>query len=263
MSAATRFFHADDLLVQIYHSETAMAQDAAKIVQQYLNDLLQQQNQVSVLLATGKSQIRFIDALIALGNLDWSRICLFHLDEYLGIGAEHPASFRYYLRERVEMRVFPQQFHYIQGDALEPIAECDRYTQLLQAQPIDLCCLGIGENGHLAFNDPAVANFQDPASIKLVKLDEVNRQQQVNTQNFPSIELVPQYAFTVTIPTICAARKIICLAPESRKAKIVKRILQGDISPDCPASILRRQQQATLFLDIHSMEHLKIVLSNF
>jgi len=245
-------FHVDDLQVEIYHSEAEMAQDAAKICQQYLQKLLQQQHQVNCLLATGKSQIKFIHALTALGDIDWSRICLFHLDEYLGIDAEHIASFRYYLRELVEKRVFPQEFHYIQGDTLEPVAECDRYAKLLNLRPIDLCCLGIGDNGHLAFNDPAVANFQDPASVKLVKLDSINRQQQVNTQNFPAIELVPHYAFTVTIPMICATKKIICLAPSARKAKIVERILRGSISPDCPASILRQQPQATLFLDIES-----------
>ncbi|MGM3309243.1 glucosamine-6-phosphate deaminase [Anabaena sp. WFMT] len=252
MSAATKSFRVDDLLVQIYNTEAEMAEDAAKIAQEYLYNLLQQQDQVALLLATGNSQLQFLDALIALGGLDWSRIALFHLDEYLGITADHPASFRRYLRERVEQRVSPQRFYYIEGDTLEPVAECDRYTKLLKAQPIDLCLLGIGENGHLAFNDPAVADFQDPASVKLVKLDQVNRQQQVNTGYFSNIETVPQYAFTITISMICAAKKIICLAPATRKAKIVQEILQKTITTNCPASILRKQPQATLFLDINS-----------
>jgi glucosamine-6-phosphate deaminase len=252
MLAATNFFRVDQLMVQIYYSEVEMAQDVAKIAHKYLQNLLQQQNTVAILLATGNSQLKFLDALIALGGVDWSRITLFHLDEYLGITADHAASFRRYLRERVEKRVVPQEFHYIEGDTLEPVAECDRYTKLLQAQPIDLCCLGVGENGHLAFNDPAVANFQDLDSVKLVKLDMVNRQQQVSTGHFPNLETVPQYAFTVTIPMICAAKKIICLAPETRKAKVVKDILQEAISTNCPASILRQQPQATLFLDLNS-----------
>lgn len=252
MPAATKSFRVDDLLVQIYNSEAEMAQDAAEIVHEYLQHLLEQQNTVAVLLATGNSQLKFLDALIALGRIDWSKITLFHLDEYLGINADHPASFRYYLRERVEKRVFPQRFNYIAGDALEPIVECDRYAKLLQAQPIDLCLLGIGDNGHLAFNDPAVANFQDTAQIKLVKLDQINRQQQVKTGYFANLEAVPQYAFTVTIPLICTAKKIICLAPDTRKSKIVKEILQGDITTNCPASILRKQPQATLFLDVNS-----------
>jgi glucosamine-6-phosphate deaminase len=252
MLAATKFFRVDDLCVQIYNSEAEMAQDVAEITQKYLQQILNQQDTAAILLATGNSQLKFLDALIALGGVNWSRITLFHLDEYLGITAEHSASFRRYLRERVEKRVIPKEFHYIEGDTLQPVAECDRYTKLLLAQPIDLCCLGIGENGHLAFNDPAVANFQDPYNVKLVKLDTVNRQQQVSTGHFPNLETVPQYAFTVTIPMICSAKKIICLAPETRKANVVKEMLQGAISTDCPASILRQQPQATLFLDVNS-----------
>ncbi|MBW4564702.1 MAG: glucosamine-6-phosphate deaminase [Mojavia pulchra JT2-VF2] len=252
MLATTQFFRVDELMVQIYNTEAEMSQDVAEIAQQYLQNLLQQQDTAAVLLATGNSQLKFLDALIALGGVDWSRITLFHLDEYLGISAEHSASFRRYMQERVEQRVDPQQFHYIQGDTLQPLVECDRYSQLLLAQPIDLCCLGLGENGHLAFNDPAVADFQDPYRVKLVKLDTVNRQQQVNTGHFPNLENVPQYAFTVTLPSICSAKKILCLAPEKRKAKAVKEMLQGTINPKCPASILRQQPQATLFLDVNS-----------
>jgi glucosamine-6-phosphate deaminase len=254
MATATTSFYVDDLLVQIYKSEAEMALDAAEIVQKYLGYLLQKQDTIALLLATGNSQLKFLDALINLGGVDWSRIILFHLDEYLGISADHPASFRRYLRERVEQRVFPQKFHYIEGDALEPIAECDRYTKLLKTQPIDLCLLGVGDNGHLAFNDPTVADFQDIASVKLVKLDKINRQQQVNTGYFHNLEAVPQYAFTVTIPMICTAKKIICLAPNQRKAKIVKEILHGYITTNCPASILRTQPQASLFLDINSAQ---------
>ncbi|AUT02761.1 glucosamine-6-phosphate deaminase [Nostoc sp. CENA543] len=252
MIATTKVFHVDRLAVQVYQSESDMAQDVAMIAQKHLQSVLQYQEKAAVLLATGNSQLKFLEALIGLGGVDWSRITLFHLDEYLGINADHPASFRHYMRERVEKRVSPHQFHYIAGDTLEPLTECDRYTKLLQAQPINLCCLGIGENGHLAFNDPSVANFQDPYSVKIVKLDAANRQQQVNTGQFPHLDNVPQYAFTVTLPLICSAQKILCLAPEQRKAQIVKRMLSGSISTDCPASILRQQSQATLFLDANS-----------
>jgi glucosamine-6-phosphate deaminase len=252
MIAAKNVFRVDDLAVQIYNSEAEMAFDVAQITRKYLAEVLQKQDKAAVLLATGNSQLKFLDALIELGGVDWSKITLFHLDEYLGITADHPASFRRYLRERVEKKLYPQKFHYLEGDTLEPVAECDRYTKLLQAQPIDLCCLGVGENGHLAFNDPSVANFQDPYSVKLVKLDIKNRQQQVNTGHFPNIDSVPQYAFTVTLPLICSAKKIICLAPETRKAQVVKQMLQQPITTNCPASILRQQPQATLFLDINS-----------
>ena len=123
---------------------------------------------------------------------------------------------------------------------------------MLQAQPIDLCCLGVGENGHLAFNEPAVANFQDQYMVKIVKLDTVNRHQQVQQGHFTSLENIPQYAFTVTIPMICSAKKIFCLVPEKRKANVVKQMLSGDITTNCPASFLRKQPQATLFLDVDS-----------
>jgi glucosamine-6-phosphate deaminase len=239
-------------LVEVYASEMEMSESVAKITHQYLQNLLDKQDTVAILLATGNSQIRFLEALIALEGIDWSRIILFHLDEYLGITSDHPASFRRYLRERVEEKVCPQQFYYIAGDTLQPIAECDRYTRLLENQPIDLCFLGIGENGHLAFNDPSVADFQDPAKVKLVKLDHVNRQQQVNTAYFANLADVPQYAFTVTISMICTAKKIICLAPATRKAQVVKTLLTGNITTNCPASILRQQPQATLFLDVNS-----------
>lgn len=246
---AAKNFRVDKLSINVYNSEAEMAQDAAEIASKYLHSCLQQQETVTVLLATGNSQLKFLNALIELGNIDWSRITCFHLDEYLGIPSDHPASFRQYLREKVEQKVYPQVFHYIEGDTLQPLAECKRYSQLLQAQPIDLCLLGIGDNGHLAFNDPRVTNFTDPEGVKLVKLDEVNRQQQVSTGYFPQIENVPQYAFTVTIPMICAAKKIMCLAPGPRKAKIIKTMLEGDITPTCPASILRQQSQAILLLD--------------
>ncbi|MDB9452230.1 Glucosamine-6-phosphate deaminase 1 [Dolichospermum sp. UHCC 0315A] len=252
MIEPSKSFYVDHLLVEVYASEMEMSESVAKITHQYLQNLLDKQDTVAILLATGNSQIRFLEALIALEGIDWSRIILFHLDEYLGITSDHPASFRRYLRERVEEKVCPQQFYYIAGDTLQPIAECDRYTRLLENQPIDLCFLGIGENGHLAFNDPAVADFQDPAKVKLVKLDDVNRQQQVNTAYFANLADVPQYAFTVTISMICHAKKIICLAPATRKAQVVKTLLTGNITTNCPASILRQQPQATLFLDVNS-----------
>ncbi|MBW4598276.1 MAG: glucosamine-6-phosphate deaminase [Calothrix sp. FI2-JRJ7] len=245
-------FSVSSLKVNVYNSEAEIARAAAEIVYEYLYNVLQEQKTASVLLATGNSQLKFLDELISLGGIDWSRVNCFHLDEYLGISGEHSASFRRYLREKFERKVHPQVFHYIEGDAQQPLIECARYSELLQTHKIDLCLLGIGENGHLAFNDPKVADFNDPYTVKLVKLDEVNRQQQVNTGYFSNIEQVPQYAFTVTIPTICAAKRIICLASGQRKAKIVAQMLQGEVTTTCPASILRHQPQATLFLDVDS-----------
>ena len=249
MSNAKKDFRVDSLGVQIYNSEAELALSAASIVQKHLQQILQQKQSAAVLFATGNSQLKFLDALTSSNNIDWSRIICFHLDEYLGISANNSSSFRYYLRERVEKRILPQQFHYIEGDTLEPLKECDRYSKLLTAQPIDLCLLGIGENGHLAFNEPTVADFNDPYIVKLVKLDSVNHQQQVNQGHFPNIESVPKYAFTLSIPIICAAKKIICLAPGKGKAKVVKQLLEANITEEFPASILRKQSQANLLLD--------------
>lgn len=242
----------DALRACIYSSEAELARGAAAMGRDYLRGILSQQQTATVLLATGNSQIQFLAALTALGGVDWSRITLFHLDEYLGIEAESPGSFRYYLREKVERQVNPAQFHYIKGDASEPLAECDRYSKLLMAQPIDLCLLGIGQNGHLAFNEPEVANFQDPYRIKLVKLAKQTRQAQVNGGYFPNLKTVPQYAFTLTIPMIMSAQKIFCLAPGAAKAPIIKTTLKDAIAPTCPASILRQHDNAILFLDFDS-----------
>ena len=152
-------FQVDDLTVHIYNRPTTLTEDAAKIAQTYLITLLTKQSQATIILATGNSQLKFLEALIALGGVDWSRVVFFHLDEYLGISPQHPASFRYYLHKNVEKKVNAAAFHYMVGDCDQPLVECDRYTQLLQAQPIDLCFLGIGENGHLAFNEPSIGSI--------------------------------------------------------------------------------------------------------
>lgn len=243
----TQITKVDDLSVRIANSVEESTLDAATLAYNYLQSLLEQQETVSIILATGNSQLKFLDAISAFDKLDWSRVILFHLDEYLGIAAEHLGSFRYYLRSKIEHRVQPCIFYYIQGDAPQPIRECDRYSNLLQQQSIDLCMLGIGDNGHLAFNEPSVADFQDSETIKLVKLETKTRQQQVNGGYFPNLETVPNYAYTLTIPTICKAKKIFCLAGGKHKAKVVQQTLKNAIAPEFPATILRTLPQATLF----------------
>lgn len=245
-------FQADALAVRVYAKQEDLARDAAVIVQKFLVDTLAQNGSAAAILATGNSQIRFLEELVKLGGVDWSKVTLFHMDEYLGIDANHKASFRRYMRERVESIVKPKVFHYLAGDADQPLDECARYAELLDQQTIDLCCLGIGENGHIAFNDPHVAEFDDPWAVKLVSLDLKCRQQQVNEGHFPSVEQMPQYAYTLTIPTLCAVRKMVCIAPETRKAQAVKDALKGPIDKQCPASVLRTRSNATLLLDVDS-----------
>jgi glucosamine-6-phosphate deaminase len=245
-------FEVDSLPIRIYASQTELARDVARTAQEYLRETLAARGSAAAILATGNSQIQFLDELIRLGGVDWARVTLFHMDEYLGISDHHKASFRHYMRERVERRVKPRAFHYLEGDALLPLDECERYTKLLRAQTIDLCCLGVGENGHLAFNDPPVANFDDKRMVNIARLDEKCRLQQVGEGHFADLGRVPQYALTLTIPALCSAKRMLCVAPEKRKAQAIKNALRGPISTSCPASILRRQSHATLFLDTDS-----------
>jgi glucosamine-6-phosphate deaminase len=249
MYTLLRTFQVDSLQVEVYRQEVDLVSSLVQQTRSYFSDIITRQSSVTAILASGGSQIKFLQDLTTCGEIDWARITLFHLDEYLGIGGEHPASFQRYMRELVTEKVSPQQFHYLAGDTLEPIAECDRYYRLLSAQPIDLCCLGIGETGHIGFNDPEVADFNDRYPVKLVKLADKSRQQQVNGGFFDRIEAVPQYALTLTLPTICQSRKICCLAMGAKKANIVKTMLTGEITPACPASILRKYPTATLYLD--------------
>jgi len=250
--APVRSFTVDQLAVDVFASNDAMSEYVAQHVRLLLADAVSRQGSAAAILATGNSQLRFLQRLVELGGVDWSRVTLFHMDEYLGLPAEHPAGFRKYMKDRVESLVHPRAFHYLAGDADLPQVECDRYTALLKAQPIDLCCLGVGENGHLAFNDPPVARFDDQAWVKLVKLDDVCKTQQVNEGHFPSLAAVPAYALTLTIPALMSARNIICVAPEKRKSVPVMNALRGPVSTVCPASILRRQSQARLLLDVDS-----------
>jgi glucosamine-6-phosphate deaminase len=250
--STVKTFTAGALPVRVYATQAELSADVGQLVRDHFSATISRQGSAAAIMATGNSQIQFLDKLVALGGVDWSKVTLFHMDEYLGIGADHPASFRRYMRERVASRVRPGHFHFLEGDVDLPLDECARYSALLKAQPIDLCCMGVGENGHLAFNDPPVARFDDAHFVKLVKLDDACKWQQVNEGHFPSLDAVPPYAFTLTIPALLSAKKVICIAPERRKAKPVKAMLEGPVSTDCPASILRRQAHATLFLDLDS-----------
>ena len=250
--APSKRFMVDSLAVEIFERPEELAEAAASAAQAHLQKIVTSNGSAAVIFAAAASQVKFLAALVELRGVDWSRITLFHMDEYLGISGDHKASLGRFLRERVESRLKPRLFHYHKGDAPEPLKECERYSQLLNAQPIDLCCLGIGENGHLAFNDPPVADFEDPRAVKLVQLDLKSRQQQVDEGNFPEVASVPPFAYTLTVPTLCAAKKMICICPGKNKAQAVRDTLKGPIGTKCPASILRRQPHAVLWLDAES-----------
>jgi glucosamine-6-phosphate deaminase len=241
----------EELTVRVYETvdelATAAAQEAIAIIQRAVDN----REHANVMLATGTSQLLFLSRLIELSgtDIDWSRVTGFHMDEYVGMAPTHPASFQRYMRERVAARLPFGDFHYIDGAARDPDREAARYARLIEKHPIDLCCLGIGENGHLAFNDPPVADFDDPLLVKTVALDERCKLQQVGEGHFDTAADVPPRAITVTVPGLLRARHLITIVPEVRKAEPVRNALEGPIGTACPASILRRQPHATLYLD--------------
>jgi glucosamine-6-phosphate deaminase len=249
MTTPLRTFQVDALQVEVYRHQADLVGSVVQQTLSYLSKVMARQGTAAAILASGASQIELLKDLTTCREIDWGRLTLFHLDEYLGIAGTHPASFQLFMRGLVEQKVAVHKFNYLAGDTLEPIAECDRYHQLLSAQPIDLCFLGIGATGHIAFNDPEVADFNDRYPVKLVKLADKSRQQQVDSGFFDRIEVVPQYALTLTIPTICQAQRICCLAMGESKAGIVNTMLTGEITTACPASILRKYPTATLYLD--------------
>lgn len=252
----SRSFRCESLPVHIFRDQQELAAYMVAAVRETLAGAIQRHGAAAAILATGNSQLRFLNLLATSGGVDWSKVTLFHMDEYLGVSADHPACFRRYLREKVESLVRPKVFQYLAGDADQPLDECARYTALLKAQQIDLCCLGIGENGHLAFNDPHVCRFNDPHWVKLVSLDLPCRMQQVKEGHFSDLAAVPPYAYTLTPPALLSARRVLCLAPELRKAAPVQAALEGPITEQCPASVLRRYPQAELLLDLESSSRL-------
>lgn len=227
--------------MSVYPDADGLAQAAVQQITERLRRTLDQQELATMIFATGRSQLGLLHHLRHDTQVDWSRVVGFHLDEFLGLSRDHPASFGYYLHHHIAQWLPFKVFNYINGDALEPIAECDRYSQLLTQKPIDLCLLGVGENGHLAFNDPMVAHFNDPRWVKLVCLDDKNRQQQLSSEQFSQLRDVPNYAITLSLKAIFKSRYILCCVLGQHKAKILKTLLTESPSEACPASFLRVQ----------------------
>src|SRR4051812_17261163 len=244
----------DEVEVRTFDTVDQLAVTSADEAGARIATAINERGQANVMLATGNSQLVFLEQL-TLRDLDWGRVNVFHMDEYVGIGDGHPASFARYIRERVVEKVHPGSAYLIDGTN-DVDAEISRYTKLLSDHPLDLVCLGIGENGHLAFNDPPVADFDDPVAVKEVELDAACRQQQVGEGHFPDVDAVPRTAITATIPTLLGARRVLAIVPEKRKAEAVRAALTGPIDTNCPASILRRTAHATLFLDTDSASQL-------
>lgn len=227
----------------------ALGAAAAAFVADRLRDTVARRGRAQVMFATGTSQLAFLDALTGEVAVPWPAVVGFQMDEYVGLAAGHPASFRRYLTEHLLDRCPIGRFETIAGDAPDPEAECDRYAAVLAAHPLDLCIAGIGENGHLAFNDPHVADFEDPRSVKVVDLDETSRRQQVGEGHFPDLAAVPTHAITVTIPVLRSARHLVVVVGERRKRAPLTAALTGPVTTRCPASILQDSPQATVFCD--------------
>jgi glucosamine-6-phosphate deaminase len=234
---------------RVYDSVSQLAAAAAERAAEVIRGAVSQRGSARIVVATGNSQIAFIAALTSLPHVPWSAVHVFHMDEYAGMSADHPASFRRWIRERVTDKVRPASAEYLAGDARDLQAECRRYSDLLLAGPVDAAFVGIGENGHIAFNDPHVADFNDPLTVKVADLDEACRRQQVGEGHFRSLDEVPREALTMTCPALMRAGHLICSVPDARKAKAVAAAVRGPLSEQCPASLLRTHSDARLYLD--------------
>ena len=256
-----RLLRADRLAVEIHPDRAALGRAAGQAVAAHLRALLAKQGGARVIFACAPSQDEFLAALIAASRsaelgFDWSRVTAFHMDDYVGFAADHPQSFRRYLRAHLLDHVAVGAFHPLPAER-PPTEACAAYAALLAAAPIDLICLGIGENGHLAFNDPPVADFDDPARVKVVALDEACRRQQVNDGCFPTMTDVPTHALTLTLPVFREARRLSVHVPGPRKAAAVRATLRDPRSTACPATLLRDHPDATLYVDAAAAAELR------
>jgi glucosamine-6-phosphate deaminase len=245
----TETIRAGEATVHVHRDATVLARAAADEAAEALRAAVAALGVAHAMFATGNSQLAFIHALVhETAEVPWSDTVVFHMDEYVGVGPDHPAGFQHWIRTRITQPARPKAAFFVEGLG-DAAAECERYAELLLRHPLDLCCLGVGENGHLAFNDPPVADFSDPLDVKVVELDPACRAQQVNEGHFPSLEAVPAKAITVTIPALLRARRVLAVVPEGRKAQPVFDALTGPITTSCPASALRTVSQATIHLE--------------
>ncbi len=239
----------DKLTYKVFDNRTAMGEAAAKDVADAVKKLLSEKDEINMIFAAAPSQNDFINAFIADKTVDFTRINAYHMDEYIGLDGNAPQAFGRFLRDRLFSKVPFKSVNYINGNAEDIDAECVRYGELLKKNKCDIVCMGIGENGHIAFNDPAFAKFDDPKAVKTVELDQICRNQQVNDGCFDSIDKVPTHAVTLTIPTLVAPQYVFCVVPAPTKAKAVHTMLNGEIGEYCPCTILRKHDNAILYTE--------------
>ena len=245
-------YKVDKLNVEIYENRTLMGEAAARDIKAKIAELLSKKAEINMIFAAAPSQNDVLKALVEDASIEWNRVNAYHMDEYIGLDKDAPQGFGNFLKAHIFGLVPFKSVNYIDITATDPEAEAARYGKLLDENPTDIVVMGIGENGHIAFNDPPVADFKDGKTVKPVKLDEICRQQQVNDGCFASIDDVPTHAMTLTVPTLVRAPYLFCIVPAPTKAKAVCETLNGSIDEHCPASILRVHENAVLYLDNES-----------
>lgn len=242
-------FKVDRLAVKIFDTRNELGNCAGNDAAEEIKKVIAQKGSANVMFAAAPSQNETLATLCNRTDIDWSKVNAFHMDEYVDLDSRHPAGFRFFLKKAIFDKFQFKNIYLINGNAENKNSVIEEYTRLLKENPLDVCLCGIGENGHIAFNDPAVADFNDSALIKIVELDQKCRMQQVHDGCFSKIEEVPTHAFTVTIPGMTKAKVIICSVPAKTKSEAVRDMLKGDISTACPCTILRKHQNASLYCD--------------
>ena len=254
-------FYVDALSVKVFADRKAMGAEAATDCGRAIRKVLERQRICRMIFAAAPSQNELLAGLLQAEGIDWSRIHAFHMDEYIGLPDEAAQRFGVFLRDRLFGKLPFGQVEYLAPQAKMSssavVEEIARYAALIRQAPIDIVCLGVGENGHIAFNDPGVADFSDPETVKEVILDEPCRLQQVHDGCFPDFEAVPKSALSLTIPALMSGGRLFCVVPGPTKARAVHDMLKGPISEQCPASVLRRHHDCTLYLDAESAGELK------
>ena len=249
-------FKKDKLTVEIYENRTLMGEAAARDIKAKIAELLAQKQEINMIFAAAPSQNDVLKSLVEDKTIEWNRVNAYHMDEYIGLDKDAPQGFGNFLKAHIFGLVPFKSVNYIDITTTDPNKEAQRYGKLLQENPTDIVIMGIGENGHIAFNDPPVADFEDEKWVKAVKLDEICRQQQVNDGCFATIDDVPTHAMTLTVPTLVKAPYVFCIVPAKTKANAVWETLNGTIDEHCPATILRMHEQAKLYLDNESSARL-------
>lgn len=245
-------FYCGKLRVRVFDSRNAMGECAGAEIAATIKKLLTQKEQINVMFAAAPSQNEMLAALLKDEEIQWNRVNAFHMDEYVGLDPAHPAGFRNFLKRAIFDKKPFRTLNLLNGNAEDPQQEADRYGKLLQENPLDICIMGVGENGHLAFNDPPVANFADKTFVKIVELEDRCRKQQVNDGCFETLDQVPTHALTVTIPGLLQAKHKFCVVPAATKAEAIDHMIHDEISTACPATILRACEDTELYVDTDS-----------